>query len=176
VGAICLRAVLGAERQALRPWRICILRTGRSCPAGRGITGDPKILSDLGTTFPQNLYDVDLINNAIERASKLDIPVPAAEFQNEKFNVRPAAGEDLGFIALSMLAFQLISPTIGAVYWAYLFLFAASILLFWFAFRNDRIYTSVLVLICAVFTPSSFRRCFRGRPGCWNRNPRGPRR
>src|SRR5438067_829029 len=61
-----------------------------------GLTNNTRILSELGTTFPENLYDAHLIDSAIARASRLDVPIPALEFQNEKYNVRPASGEDLG--------------------------------------------------------------------------------
>ncbi|MFL5102714.1 MAG: hypothetical protein ACJ8E5_19125 [Xanthobacteraceae bacterium] len=129
-----------------------------------GLTNNANILSDLGTTFPENLYDPHLIESAMARASRLDLPIPALEFQNEAFNVRPAAGEDLGLIALATIAFKLISPSIKGIYFGYLFLLGTSVLLFWCAFNSDRSYTSVLLLMCAVMYVLFVSPLFPGNP------------
>jgi len=137
-----------------------------------GLTNNANILSELGTTFPKNLYDPHLIESAIARASRLDVPIPAPEFQNETFNVRPAAGEDLGLIALATIAFKLISPSIKGIYFGYLFLLGTSVLLFWCAFNRERSYTSVLLLMCAVMYVLFVSPLFPGNPktlgpGAW---------
>src|SRR5262245_3490243 len=96
-----------------------------------GLTGNPKTLSEIGRTFPENFYDQDLIDRAISQASRLKIPIPPPESQNEKYNVRPAPGEDLGLVTLFIIAFNLFSHSIKAIYLTYLLFLATSVLLFW---------------------------------------------
>jgi hypothetical protein len=116
----------------------------------RGLTSDVKILAEIGGTFPENFADENLITRAIQHASSLEVRIPSPEFQNEKYNVRPAGGDDLGFSALATLAFWLFSHSITAIYACYLLILAIPVFLFWLAFRNEQAYLAVLLLMCAV--------------------------
>ena len=116
-----------------------------------GLTSDKKILSEIGRRFPENFSDENLITRAIQHASSLEVPIPSPELQNEQYNVRPAGGDDLGFIALATFAFWLFSNSLAAIYVCYLIIFAISVFLFWLVFRNEQAYLAVLLLTCAVF-------------------------
>ena len=129
-----------------------------------GLTGNPKTLSEIGRTFPENFYDQDLIDRAISQASRLKIPIPPPESQNEKYNVRPAPGEDLGLVTLFIIAFNLFSHSIKAIYLTYLLFLATSVLLFWCAFRRDHAYISILMLLCAVIYVLFVSPLFPGDP------------
>src|SRR5215217_2993520 len=60
-----------------------------------GITADPKRLAPLGATFPDNLSNTDLMNEAIKRASNLAIQVPPLDRQKEVNNVRGFGNDDV---------------------------------------------------------------------------------
>jgi len=114
------------------------------------LTSDEKILSKIDRRFPENFSDENLITRAIQHASSLEVAVPLPEFQNEQYNVRPAGGDDLGFIALASFVFWLLPYSMTAIYVCYLLILAISVFLFWLAFRNEQAYLAVLLLTCAV--------------------------
>ena len=130
-----------------------------------GLTSDKKILSEIDRRFPENFSDENLIARAIQHASSLEVPIPSPEFQNEQYNVRPAGGDDLGFIALATFAFWLFSNSLTAIYVCYLLIFAISVFLFWLVFRNEQAYLAVLLLTCAVFYALFLSPLFPGLHG-----------
>jgi hypothetical protein len=134
----------------------------------RGLTSDGKILSEIGGTFPENFSDEKLITSAIQHASSLAVPIPPPALQNEKYNVRPAGGDDLGFIALATLAFLLFSHSMTAIYVCYLLILAMSVFLFWLAFRHEPAYLAVLLLTCTVIYALFISPLFTGlHGGAW---------
>ena len=133
-----------------------------------GLTSDEKILSEIDSRFPENFSDGNLITRAIQHASSLEVPIPSPEFQNEQYNVRPAGGDDLGFIALVSFVFWLFSYSMTAIYVCYLLILAISVFLFWLAFRNEQAYLAVLLLTCAVIYALFLSPLFPGlHGGAW---------
>jgi hypothetical protein len=57
-----------------------------------GLTGDAKILADLGTKFPDNLRNPALIDAAIDKAVRFEAPI------NPDYGVRGSGGDDLGWL------------------------------------------------------------------------------
>jgi hypothetical protein len=130
-----------------------------------GLTSDEKLLSEIGSRFPDNFSDESLITRAIRTAFYLDVSIPSPEFQNEQYNIRPAAGDDLGFIALATFAFLMFSHSISAIYVCYLLIFVISVFLFWCAFRNEQAYLAVLLLTCVVIYTLLLSPLFPGLHG-----------
>src|SRR5262249_47324366 len=130
-----------------------------------GLTSDEKILSKIDRRFPENFSDENLITRAIQHASSLEVAIPSPEFQNEKYSVRPAGGDDLGFIALASFVFWLFPYSMTATYVCYLLILAISVFLFWLVFRNEQAYLAVLLLTCAVIYALFLSPLFTGLHG-----------
>src|SRR5262245_15930151 len=62
-----------------------------------GLTGDPKILADLGMKFPENLHRPELINAAIDKAVHFKWPF------NPNEAIRGSGSDDLGLVDYTRL-------------------------------------------------------------------------
>jgi hypothetical protein len=108
-----------------------------------GLTGDGKILADLGTTFPDNLRNPALIDAAIDKAVRFNAPI------NPDQEVRGSGGDDLGFVDYARLSFGLFGYRLRSLYFGYFAIFAISASAFVFAFRSRPGLQAILVIICA---------------------------
>jgi hypothetical protein len=64
-----------------------------------GFTNDPKILADIGTSYPDNLHNPKLINAAIHKAVRFKWPF------NPNEAVRGSGGDDIGLVDYARLSF-----------------------------------------------------------------------
>jgi hypothetical protein len=108
-----------------------------------GLTGDSKVLADLGTTFPDNLRNPNLINTAIDKAVHFKWP-----FDPNK-EIRGSGGDDLGFVDYVRVSFHLFGYKLQSLYFTYFVIFGISILAFIYAFRSRPALLAVLVIISA---------------------------
>src|SRR5262245_40279262 len=67
-----------------------------------GLTAVPSILEGLGTKFPDNLRNPELMQRALEGARDYDVP-PLA--QGEHTRLRGSHGDDVGLATFSRMAF-----------------------------------------------------------------------
>ena len=103
-----------------------------------GLTGDAATLQNLGVSYPANLRNPVLIQDAIEQAASSPYG-PGA--------LRGASGDDPGFIDFVKLSFALFGQTILSLYLTYFVLVAIEIAAFLVAFWNR---PSCLALLTAV--------------------------
>jgi hypothetical protein len=94
-----------------------------------GLTDDLKILADLGSKYPENLKDPNLINAAIGKAAQFKWPF------NPNEAVRGSGGDDIGFIDYVRLSFYLFGHRLQSLYFTYFLLFAISAAAFIVTFR-----------------------------------------
>ena len=96
-----------------------------------GLTGDAATLQNLGVSFPENLRNPVLIQNAIEQAIK-----QAASSPYGPGALRGASGDDPGFIDFVKVSFALFGRTVLSLYLTYFVLVAIEVAAFLVAFRN----------------------------------------
>jgi hypothetical protein len=108
-----------------------------------GLTGDPKILADLGMTFPDNLHRPELINAAIDKAVHFKWPF------NPNEAIRGSSGDDLGLVDYTRLSFRLFGYRIQSLYPLYFVILAISALSFVWAFRLQPGFLLLVATACA---------------------------
>jgi hypothetical protein len=108
-----------------------------------GLTGNSKILADLGTKFPDNLRNSTLINTAIEKAVHFKWPFDPNE------GIRGSGGDDLGFVDYVRVSFYLFGYRLQSLYFTYFVIFGISALAFIYAFRARPALVTFLVIVCA---------------------------
>jgi hypothetical protein len=96
-----------------------------------GLTSDPKTLASLETEFPANLHDPALINAAIDKAVRFEVPLNL-----EEGSVRGSGGDDLGFVDYVRLSFLVFGNRIQSLYYGYFLIFGISAAAFFYAFRS----------------------------------------
>jgi len=74
-----------------------------------GLTGDSKILADLGTKFPDNLRSPARIDAAIDKAVRFNAPNPDQ-------GVRGSGGDDLGLVDYARLSFGVFGYRFRSLY------------------------------------------------------------
>jgi hypothetical protein len=94
-----------------------------------GLTGDPKLLADLGVKFPDNLHSPELINSAIDKA------VHFKWLFNPNEAIRGSGGDDLGLVDYARLSFRLFGYRIQSLFVLYFLILGISVLAFLWAFR-----------------------------------------
>jgi hypothetical protein len=92
-----------------------------------GLTADPAVLAKLGTSFPDNLRNPVLIQNAINQA---------AGFAHGPGPLRGATGDDPGLVDYVKLSFALFGRTLLGLFLTYFILLAIEAVVFLAAFRN----------------------------------------
>jgi hypothetical protein len=92
-----------------------------------GLTADPAVLAKLGTSFPDNLRNPALIENAINQA---------ASFAHGPGPLRGASGDDPGLVDYVKLSFTLFGRNLLGLFLTYFLLLAIEAALFLAAFRN----------------------------------------
>jgi hypothetical protein len=108
-----------------------------------GLTGDAKILADLGTKFPDNLRNPALIDAAIDKTVRFEAPI------NPDQGVRGSGGDDLGFVDYTRLSFYLFGYRLRSLYFTYFMIFGISALAFICAFRSRPELLAILVIVSA---------------------------
>jgi hypothetical protein len=112
----------------------------RQVLANAGLTGDPAILKTLGVTFPDNLRNPGLIENAIEKAIAFQWPF------NPDQRVTGSSGEDVGLVDYVRLSFILFGHKAVAFFLTYFAVVSASLLAAIVAFRKTPGILAVFVL------------------------------
>ena len=108
-----------------------------------GLTGDPKILADLGVKFPDNLHSPELINAAIDKAVHFKWPF------NPNEAIRGSGGDDLGLVDYTRLSFYLFGYRIQSLYVLYFVILAISVTSFLWAFRAQPGFLLLAATACA---------------------------
>jgi hypothetical protein len=108
-----------------------------------GLTGDAKILADLGMKFPDNLQNPVLIDSAIQKAVRFNSLVDL------RHSVRGSGGDDLGLVDYVRLSFGVFGYWLRSLYLAYFAILAISALAFMYAFRSRPGLLALLVVISA---------------------------
>jgi len=108
-----------------------------------GLTGDPKILADLGMKFPENLHRPELINGAIDKAVHFKWPF------NPNEAIRGSGGDDLGLVDYTRLSFRLFGYRIQSLYILYFVILAISVSSFLWAFRAQPGFLLLAATACA---------------------------
>jgi len=120
------------------------------------LTGDPKILTDLGVKFPENLHRPELINAAIDKAVHFKWPF------NPNEALRGSGGDDLGLVDYTRLSFRLFGYRIQSLYVLYFVILAISVSSFLWAFRAQSGFLLLAATACAaqvlLFASSLFDR------------------
>ena len=107
-----------------------------------GLTDNPKILNELGTKYPDNLRDTNLINSAIDKAARFKFPF------NPEQAVRGSGGDDLGFVDYVRVGFLLFGHRLQSLYFAYFLFLGISVAAFIVTFRLRPEYLALLVITC----------------------------
>ena len=105
-----------------------------------GLTGDPAVLKTVGVTFPDNLRDPRLIENAIEKAVAFQWPF------NPNQEVAGSSGEDVGLVDYARLSFMLFGRKVVSFFFTYFALVATSLLAAVIAFRRTPGILAIFVL------------------------------
>ena len=92
-----------------------------------GLTGTQSLLEPLGTKLPDNLRDERLMQAALERAYKLDLPPPPA---GDYSTLRGSHGDDVGAATFTALAFFLFGVGISSIFYLFFSILGLSVLLF----------------------------------------------
>ncbi|MFL5086090.1 MAG: hypothetical protein ACJ8FP_14845, partial [Xanthobacteraceae bacterium] len=92
-----------------------------------GLTDNPDILKSLGTTFPQNLRDRRLMQNALERARDFAVPPPPP---GDHQRLRGAVGDDVGIASFASLSFWIFGVRVPALYYTYFVLLSVAVVLY----------------------------------------------
>jgi hypothetical protein len=108
-----------------------------------GLTGDPKILADLGVKFPDNLHRPELINAAIDKAVRFKWSFNPNEL------IRGSGGDDLGFVDYTRLGFRLFGYRIQSLYVLYFVILTISALSFLWSFRAQPGFLLLAATACA---------------------------
>jgi len=116
----------------------------RTVLASAGLTGDPAMLKYAGVTFPDNLRDPSLMENAIKKAVAFNWPF------NPNEQVTGSSGEDVGLVDYVRLSFVLFGNKVVGFYLTYFVLVVTSFAAAIIAFRKSPGVLSVLVLYAAV--------------------------
>ena len=103
-----------------------------------GLTGDAATLQNLGVSYPENLRNPVLIQDAIEQAANSPYG-PGA--------LRGVSGDDPGFIDFVKLSFALFGRTVLSLYLTYFVLVAIEVAAFLVAFRNRPSCLALLTLL-----------------------------
>jgi hypothetical protein len=119
----------------------------RTVLASAGLTGDPVMLKYADVTFPDNLRDPSLMENAIKKAIAFNWPF------NPDQQVTGSSGEDVGLVDYVRLSFVLFGNKVVAFYFTYFALVATSFVAAMIAFRKMPGVFAVLTLYAvALFT------------------------
>jgi hypothetical protein len=108
-----------------------------------GITADNTILEKLGTKFPDNLRNTALINAAIDKAVQFKWPF------NPDTDVRGSAGDDIGFVDYTKLAFHVYGYKVQSLYYIYFSVLGISIAAYLYQFRLRNSLLPLLGITCA---------------------------
>jgi len=133
-----------------------------------GLNDDDAVLAKYGLHFPENLSHPDLINSAIEHATRLPVVIPPVAQQTPRHNVRGSPGEDLGLVDLVKWSFRLFGERIQSFYLSYCMLFVASVTLFWLAFKDFPERQLVLLSLCVIYSVVFLSPLFSGDPNLTN--------
>src|SRR5499433_2786644 len=95
-----------------------------------GLTGDPATLKSVGLTFPDNLRNPTVMENAIKNAIWFTWPF------NPNEQVTGSQGEDVGLVDYVRLSFALFSPKMVSFFLTYFVLVATSFMAALVAFRK----------------------------------------
>jgi hypothetical protein len=106
-----------------------------------GLTGNPKYLEALGTSFPNNLRDPTLLNNAMERA---------ANYDHKVISVRGASGDDLGMVDFIKLSYLLFGYNVTGFLLTYFFIFTVEVCGFLAEFKSRMSSLCVVAVLTAV--------------------------
>jgi hypothetical protein len=112
-----------------------------------GLTNSQEILEPLGLTWPENLRDPNVINRAMEAASKLGDLKPDQSLNPRRMLL--AENEDVGVIDFYKLSFRLFGLKVQGFFWTYLIILALSyglaVIAYW------RRPTAILFFNCFLF-------------------------
>jgi hypothetical protein len=109
-----------------------------------GITADNTILEKLGSKFPDNLRNTDLLNAAIDKALQFKWPF------NPDADVRGSAGDDVGFVDYAKLGFFIFGYGIQSLYYIYFAVLGLSVAAYLYQFRLHKGILTLLAIACAV--------------------------
>ncbi len=112
----------------------------RTVLAYGGLTGDPAVLKTMGVTFPDNLRNPSLIENAVRKAIEFQWPF------NPDQQVTGSSGEDVGLVDYVRLSFILFGYKVIAFFLTYFALVAISFLAALIAFRKTPGILAILVV------------------------------
>jgi hypothetical protein len=96
-----------------------------------GMTNRPDLIAKLGTTFPKNLRDRNLLNHAIAAAMSVEVPVHPSFGDRSLLSMATA---ELGIVDYYKLAFRLFGFRVEAAYYLYFGMLAVSLIAFLLAF------------------------------------------
>lgn len=104
-----------------------------------GLTDDKAVLKSLGTQFPDNFANADLLNRAMDAALK----------SPPDHNASPIVHDDIGDIDFYKLAFDLFGPRVLSFYLTYFVISALGILTFLVALRDRPVNLALLAIVVA---------------------------
>jgi hypothetical protein len=106
-----------------------------------GLTTSPETLGRLGTKYPENLHNPNLMQQALDRALHLELPPP------DQNRLRGSHGDDVGLVTFTALAFSLFGVKIGSLYYTYFVLLSASVVTFVITYRRSSVALSCAILM-----------------------------
>jgi hypothetical protein len=112
----------------------------RNILATSGLTATPDLLKEAGLTFPENLRDPGVMENAIKKAIAYNWPF------NSNEQVTGSSGEDVGLVDYVKLSFILFGEKVVGFFLTYFTLVATSFLAAIIAFRRFPGILAVFVL------------------------------
>jgi len=107
-----------------------------------GLTADPKILADAASKYPDNLRDPNLINAAIDKATRFKWPF------NPDESIRGSGGDDIGLVDYARASFYLFGHRLQSLYFAYFLFFGISVAAFIVTFRSRPEVLALVVIAC----------------------------
>ncbi|MEX2615554.1 MAG: hypothetical protein WD767_05620 [Alphaproteobacteria bacterium] len=129
-----------------------------------GVAYYSEFLDPLGVTFPDNLHNPTLINDAFRSAASIEaLRSPAVVFKDFK----PVEPTDIGMAQYYELAFNLFGLKVQSFYYLYSLILLISVVLFFIRHYGNPLYCSVLAAVvmlhlfmfvyCAEFLPPEHR-------------------
>jgi hypothetical protein len=119
-----------------------------------GLTADDTILARLGTKFPYNLRDTDLLNAALDKAVHFKWPF------DPMHDLRGSGGDDIGLVDYARLGFMLFGYKIQSLYFIYFVILGLSVVIYIYTYRFRPSLLTLLAIACAaeafVFSSSLF--------------------
>src|SRR5262245_14984988 len=109
-----------------------------------GLTGVPAILDRLGTKFPDNLRNPEMMQGALQLAR--DFAVPPLD-PGDHTRLRGSHGDDVGLATFSRMAFLVFGVKVSSLYYMFFALLGASAVLFFVSHGRSRAAMASLALM-----------------------------